>query len=437
MERETTLSHNQSRILFLLSLTVGVLVGLLGGIYNLITDNAVSILSSLQQNSSSVLVISVMAMCTFLSFYLVKKFAPEAGGSGVQEVEGSMIGVRKIKWKQVIPVKFIGGIAAQFGGMVVGREGPTIHLGGAIGEGLSKLWKYKVSDLDVKNHLLACGAGAGLAVAFNAPLAGILLVIEEMRPSFKFNFRSYTGIMLACYVSTWVAQFIVGNKVEVPVVDVQLLSGIDFYHFIGFGFFLSIAAVIFLKSIKSGYKVFDYLKSRSPYLTFTVVALLFAVVYQINPDLNGSGMALLRTHLEGENSLSWIISTASLRFLGGIISFCSGVVGGVFSPMLYLGSSLGEIYSMLLPNLTPYSTEFAILGMAGFFTAVVGAPVTGVILIAELTGQYELILPLGIVCLVSNFITHNLGAKPLYESLLKRDIRLFGNEKLKKNTETK
>lgn len=426
----------ESRVLLILSLAVGILVGLIGGVYNYITNHLNVFRDFVAENTSNTGVVIVMALGTFISYVLVKKYAPEAGGSGVQEVEGTMIGKRKIKWKQVIPVKFFGGIAAQLGGMVVGREGPTIHLGGALGDMLTGFWKgSKYSEIDIKNHLLACGAGAGLAVAFNAPIAGVLLVIEEMRPSFKFNFRSYTGIMMASFVSTWIAQFIVGDTLDIPVGIGQIttIPQVHYFSFILFGVFMSLTGAGFLFTIKGGYKVFDFLKTKAPYVTFAVVAISFAIIFQTNSDYNSSGMDLLANHLNETQSISELSSLIVGRLIGGTISFCSGVVGGVFSPMLYIGASLGKVYALLVPSLHAYSTELAIIGMAGFFTAVVGAPLTGVILMAELTGQYQLLLPLGIVCMITAMMMRFFGMKPLYESLLNRDIRIFGDESIKKH----
>ena len=421
-------------MLLLLSVCVGLLVGVIGGVYNYLTNHLNIFRDFVAEYTSTTGVVAVMALGTFISYVLVKKFAPEAGGSGVQEVEGTMIGKRKIKWKEVVPVKFIGGITAQLGGMVVGREGPTIHLGGALGEALTGFWKgSKYSDIDIRNHLLACGAGAGLAVAFNAPIAGVLLVIEEMRPSFKFNFRSYTGIMMASFLATWVAQFIVGDTLDIPVglENIKAIPNIHYLSLVIFGVFMSITGAGFLNAIKHGYKIFDYLKSKAPYITFAVVSIIFAIIFQINSDYNSSGMDLLANHLADQQSLPELLSLIVGRLVGGTISFCSGVVGGVFSPMLFIGASLGKLYALIAPNLAPYTAELAIIGMAGFFTAVVGAPLTGLILMAELTGQYQLLLPMGIVCLVAAMVMRAMGVKPLYESLLQRDIRIFGDESKK------
>ena len=119
------------------------------------------------------------ALLTSGALFLVRRFAPEAGGSGVQEIEGGLEGLRALRWQRVLPVKFVGGLLALGGGLVLGREGPIIQMGGNLGKMIADC-----RDLPppVERTLVAAGAGAGLAAAFNAPLSGILLVIEEMRP---------------------------------------------------------------------------------------------------------------------------------------------------------------------------------------------------------------------------------------------------------------
>ena len=166
----------------------------------------------------------IAAVGVTLAFLLTRYVAPEAAGSGVPEVEGALEGLREVRWRHVLPVKFLGGVLGLSSGLVAGREGPTIHMGAAIGAALSE-W-LKLSRLDL-HALLAAGAAAGLAAAFNAPLAAILFVIEETRKQFRYTFRSYVGVIAASAASALGMELVGGTapplRIDTAAVPLLLL----------------------------------------------------------------------------------------------------------------------------------------------------------------------------------------------------------------------
>ncbi|HBP94461.1 MAG TPA: H(+)/Cl(-) exchange transporter ClcA, partial [Pantoea agglomerans] len=145
---------------------------------------------------------AISALLAMVGYFLVRRFAPEAGGSGIPEIEGALEELRPVRWWRVIPVKFFGGMGTLGAGMVLGREGPTVQLGGNIGRMVIDILGMRSNE--ARHTLLATGAAAGLAAAFNAPLAGILFIIEEMRPQFRYNLISikavFTGVIMASIV---------------------------------------------------------------------------------------------------------------------------------------------------------------------------------------------------------------------------------------------
>jgi CIC family chloride channel protein len=187
------------------ALLVGSLAGLVGAVFQIILIEITRWRISLIAWGLPILLSAVMV---YVALLIVRDFAPETSGSGVQEIEGALDEERPLRWKRVLPIKFLGGIFALGGGMVLGREGPTIQMGGNIGKMIGDLFKVPKDELHI---LVAAGAGAGLAAAFNAPLAGILFVIEEMRPKFKFTFLSFQSVMIASAMSDIVLRSLMGQ----------------------------------------------------------------------------------------------------------------------------------------------------------------------------------------------------------------------------------
>lgn len=159
------------------------------------------------------------ALLAMVGYFLVRKFAPEAGGSGIPEIEGALEELRPVRWWRVLPVKFIGGMGTLGAGMVLGREGPTVQIGGNLGRMVLDV--FRMRSAEARHTLLATGAAAGLSAAFNAPLAGILFIIEEMRPQFRYNLISIKAVFTGVIMSSIVFRIFNG---EAPIIEVGKLS---------------------------------------------------------------------------------------------------------------------------------------------------------------------------------------------------------------------
>ncbi len=165
----------------------------------------------------------ISMMLVFITWFLVRGFAPEASGSGVQEIEGTLLHEREIFWRRLLPVKFIGGVMAICAKMVLGREGPTIQMGGNLG---AMLGDYLHLPRERCDTLIAAGAAAGLATAFNAPLAGVLFVLEEMRSQFNFSFTNFKTVAICCVMATITLHYMIGSQ-PVIVMDVFTLPSLQ------------------------------------------------------------------------------------------------------------------------------------------------------------------------------------------------------------------
>lgn len=176
------------------------------------------------------------------ALFLVRRYAPEAGGSGVQEIEGALDGRRPLRWRRVIPVKFVGGLLALGGGMVLGREGPTIQLGGNFGQMIAESWRLPTP---VWRTLVASGAGAGLAAAFNAPLAGVLFVLEEMRPQFTYTFASVQAVVIACAAADVAVRTLTGQGAVIPIASFPSAPLASLWLFPIFGAVVGLLGIVF------------------------------------------------------------------------------------------------------------------------------------------------------------------------------------------------
>jgi len=423
----------------ILALIVGVLAGLVGTYF----DIAVHFVSEtrtewLKSEIGAVLPLWLAAFLisgalAFVGYFLVHRFAPEAAGSGIPEIEGAMDGIRPIRWWRVLPVKFIGGMGALGSGMVLGREGPTVQMGGAIGRMVTDIFRIK-SD-DTRHSLLASGAAGGLAAAFNAPLAGIMFVVEEMRPQFRYSLISIRAVIISAVSANIVFRAINGQDAvinmpqypapELPTLWLFLLLGALFGIFgVVFNQLVTLAQDLFVKFHRNDRKRYLFIGS--------MIGGCFGLMLLYFPEVTGGGISLIPTITNGGYSATLLLLLFVARIATTMICFGSGAPGGIFAPMLALGTLFGYAFGLiakgLLPELEITPGMFAIAGMGALFAATVRAPITGILLVIEMTNNYYLILPLIITSLGAVIFAQMLGGQPIYSQLLHRTLK---NEKLR------
>jgi CIC family chloride channel protein len=420
-------------VFYLIAVAVGAAAGLIGTLFHFGVDRLLTwphaLRSVLDVSDVSFLLISgatAAAMCV-LSVWLVRTFAPEAAGSGVQEVEGAMEGLRTVRWLRVLPVKFFGGLLSLGSGLVVGREGPTIHMGASIAQGFSEWLRLPARE---GRGLLAAGAAAGLAAAFSAPLASILFVIEETRRQFPYSLKTYTGVMLAAVTSAVVTEALAGRRpfMALAVVETPLIW---LPAFAVLGIALGVLGVVFNRTLVWSMDASLAIGRRlSFYVVPAVVGFAVGILLIVRPEatMGGDNLAV---RMVGENlPLTVMAIVVVTRFVMTMASYSTGVPGGIFAPILALATAVGLLYGILLSALLPLpaGTEaaFAVAAMGGLFAASVRAPLVGIVLVAELTGAWSILVPTIITCLFANFIADWLGGRPIYEVLLERTLALAG-----------
>ncbi len=352
---------------------------------------------------------------------LVPLFAPEAAGSGIPHLKSVLHRLRPLRWKRILPVKFTAGFLAIGGGLTLGREGPTVQMGGAIGQMVSEKMGATARE---RQNLIAAGAGAGLAAAFNAPLAGLVFVLEEVQRDFAPGV--FAVAFVACVTGDVVSRVLLG---QLPVFHVQQfaappLSSVPLFLFLGI--IAGALGVLFNRCLLGTLKWFTRARSWKPGAIGALVGAALAVVAWYFPGTAGSGHDLVELTLAGKVPLAQIPFLFVARFAMTMTSYATGAAGGIFAPLLVLGAQIGlavgEIGQMFMPQSVPNPAMFAVVGMAAYFTAIVRAPLTGIVLIVEMTGNYNLMLPLLIACFCAYIVADALGDAPIYEALLRRDL---------------
>lgn len=423
----------------LLSLAVGVLAGFVGTLFEL----AVHFVSEtrtdwLKEAIGSALPLwlaafLISAALAFVGYFLVHRFAPEAAGSGIPEIEGAMDGIRPVRWWRVIPVKFFGGMGALGSGMVLGREGPTVQMGGAIGRMVTDI--FRVKNDDTRHSLLASGAAGGLAAAFNAPLAGIMFVVEEMRPQFRYSLISIRAVIISAVSANIVFRYINGQHAVISMPQYQPPELPALWLFLLLGIMFGIFGVVFNRLVTLSQDMFARIhrNDRKRYLiTGSLIGGCFGITLLYMPEITGGGIALIPNITNGDYTAGFLLILFVARIATTMICFGSGAPGGIFAPMLALGTLFGYAFGLiakgLLPELMIDPGMFAIAGMGALFAATVRAPITGILLVIEMTNNYYLILPLIITSLGAVIFAQLLGGQPIYSQLLHRTLK---NEKLR------
>jgi CIC family chloride channel protein len=327
----------------------------------------------------------------------------------------------------VLPVKFVGGVLSLGSGMVLGLEGPTIQVGSNLGGMVGELTRRSKESVHV---LVAAGAGAGLTAAFHAPLAGILFVIEEMRPQFRYSVISVQAVVLACAAAAVVAQALLGSAFLISLDPLHAPPLASLWLFLFFGATFGVIGFAFNSSLLGTLALVDRL-GRTWFVALGLGAgALVAALAQIEPALVGDGHRVLEHALGGRFPLDALLLLFLGRFVMTILCYGSGAPGGVFAPMLALGTlygmAFGHLVEVWLPEFASRPEVFAVAGMGALFAATVRAPLTGIVLTAEITGDFQLILPLLLTSLTATLAAHALGGRPLYTSLLERALGASG-----------
>ncbi len=411
----------------------GILTGLVGSLFRLsvsaVLQNREQLLQSLKQTPFQGVFLSVAlsAIMVFLGFWLMRRFAPETGGSGIPQIEGFLDGFLPLRWHHVLPTKFFAGILVLGSGMVMGREGPTIQMGGSIGKMVSNCFRASEEEVRV---LVAASAGAGLATAFNAPLAGIIFVYEEMRPEFSNQVSAYRAVMMASVMATIIMQLLLGQQPTLEISVFQSPPLESLWIFVLLGVFFGVIGYWFNLLLVRTLNAFASLRGLPYLLTGLYLGGFIGFMSWLYAPTTGGGEEMIVWSFRNQESGGVLLLLFVVRFGMTVLCYGSGAPGGIFAPMLSIATlfslGLARQVSDWFPLQLPEPDVLAIAGIGALVAATVRAPLTAIVLTIEITANYWLILPLLVTCLTAVMTAHALGGEPIYSVLLRRQLSRAG-----------
>ena len=404
----------------------GVVVGFVGGAFRWLLEAAdrlrVDLVDWAQRLPGPGWLIPVAAAATGATLAaLVVRWEPLADGSGIPHVESVYRGDSPPARIRLLPAKFIGGLLAIGSGLVLGREGPTVHIGAAIGTEAAR--RARLPEAEIRMMQTALG-GAGLAVAFNAPIGGVMFTLEEVTKSFRT--KTVLAALFAATTAVGCSRLVLGDRHEFSGEHITQPEFAWLPLFVVFGLLTGLLGALYNRTVLWFLDRVSALHRIPTLAKATVIGAVIGAVMAIQPLAVGGGDRLTQALLDGTHfSLVVLIGYLVTRFVAGPLSYAAPVVGGLFAPMLAIGALWGVLFTGLADTVLPWSTSslavpMAVVGMSSFFGASVRAPVTGMVLVIEMTASTAVIVPMLAATAAAVLVAYLVGSPPIYDSLRTR-----------------
>lgn len=404
----------------------GALVGLFGGgvvtLYRLSLSQAEhllrSITSSIAGNPALMAAWAIAVAALLLIVGSLIRWEPDTAGSGIPQVDAEVIGRKNMAWHRVIIAKFIEGTAVALAGLSMGREGPSVQLGGMSGKAVSRLLGRKRGE---ERLLVTCGAAAGMSAAFHAPLTGVLFAIEEIHKEFT------ASLIISVMASSLTADYLVSGVLGVsPVVRLEFIQDLphgEYGHLVLLGILCGILGALHNRGMFACQDLYKKIPARTPYLRLCIpFAIAWGAAF-LWPELMCGGDAIIERIISPQGlTLAAVAAFLGGKYLFTTICFGSSAPGGTLFPLVVMGALVGCVFALACdaaggPDIA-YYPNFMALGIAGLFAAVVRAPVTGVVLVFELTGSLDAMLSVSLVSILAYMVANLTKTDPFYEHLL-------------------
>ena len=435
---EKTLKSVSENPKYIFRLTIqGVMVGIFAGLmvclYRFLLAGSESVLRGyLNIIHGNVLYIILFFIALAIMGILIDfltKWEVDSAGSGIPQVYAEVKGHMEANWAKVLFSKIVAGVLTALGGLSLGPEGPSVQIGGMAGKGIAKLFKGSKTD---ELRLILVGSAVGITAAFNAPLAGVIFVFEEINHGFD---KTLVFIALvSAIVSDFISKAIFGQAtiLSFPIYDIPLGS---YWILIVLGLFIGLLGYIYNVGMIRSSDIVAKLKIPS-WLKFVLVFMVSGAVALTIPEISDGGHFMMDMLDLAIPSLGVLVILLVMKYVFSMFSFSSGAPGGIFLPILVLGAYIGAVFgSVFVPALGlehDLIYRFIVISMAGFFAATVRSPITGIVLLAEMSGSTESLVAMVIVSLIAYVVPTLLGNEPIYESLYDRLLLKKNREYVKK-----
>ncbi len=435
---EKTLKSVSENPKYIFRLTIqGVMVGIFAGLmvclYRFLLAGSEHVLrdylSIINGNIIYIVLFFIALAIMGLLVDFLTKWEADSAGSGIPQIYAEVKGHMEANWAKVLISKIVSGVLTALGGLSLGPEGPSVQIGGMAGKGIAKLFKGSKTD---ELRLILVGSAVGITAAFNAPLAGVIFVFEEINHGFD---KTLVFIALvSAIVSDFISKIIFGQHtiLNFPVLNIPLES---YWMLVVLGIIIGILGYVYnIGMIKSS----DFVgKLKIPsWLKFVLVFVVSGVVALLIPEISDGGHFMMDMLGVAIPSLGVLVLLLVLKYLFSMFSFSSGAPGGIFLPILVLGAYIGAIFGSIVVPAFGWQHEliykFIIISMAGFFASTVRSPITGIVLLAEMSGSTESLVAMVIVSLIAYVVPTLLGNEPIYESLYDRLLLKKNREFVKK-----
>lgn len=412
---------------------VGVFAGLMVCLYRFLLAGSESVLRgylNIIHGNTLYIILFFMALAVLgILIDLLTKWEVDSAGSGIPQVYAEVKGHMEANWARVLFSKIVAGVFTALGGLSLGPEGPSVQIGGMAGKGIAKLFKGSKTD---ELRLILVGSAVGITAAFNAPLAGVIFVFEEINHGFD---KTLVFIALvSAIVADFVSKVIFGQAtiLSFPIYDIPLES---YWILIILGVLIGLLGYVYNIGMMKSSDLVNGLEMPS-WLKFVLVFMVSGVVALMIPEISDGGHFMMDMLDVAIPSLGVLMLLLVLKYLFSMFSFSSGAPGGIFLPILVLGAYIGAVFgSVAVPALGMQHDliyRFIVISMAGFFAATVRSPITGIVLLAEMSGSTESLVAMVIVSLIAYVIPTLLGNEPIYESLYDRLLLNKNKEYVKK-----
>jgi CIC family chloride channel protein len=410
--------------LALLSILVGMAAGLIGAAFRFSLERADAFRAMVVAETSAypilgpLLMMAGAAAAAGLAAWLVRRFSPDAAGSGIPHVEAVLEGSLEPASARLIPVKFAGGVLAIGSGLALGREGPSVQMGVTAAHIVGGLFRRDPED---RRALIAGGAGAGLATAFNAPGAGAIFVLEELVG--RFDPRIGLVALGASAGAITVSRGLLGNTLDFEVADLASGGVTELVLFLVLGLLAGVLSVGHNRGLLATLSLAERIGGPIEIRAAAIGAVIGLLAWS-TPHLVGGGDGITQSALSGELLLVALPAIFLFRLVLGAASYAAGTPGGLFAPLMALGAvsglAFGLVFDIAMPGLAVRPEAFVFVGMAAFVVGSVRSPLTGMVLVIEMTGSSTLLLPLLAGCFGSMLAAETLRDAPIYEALKAR-----------------